>query len=179
LPRVRSQLAIQAPPELLERLRAAAEARGQTVTRLLIGWIEAGLAGGVPAPGPAGGGAELVERLAVLEALTADLAQAVAELRARGPAPRSPRRVSPSPPHTGEGPSPDQVSPAAGPTPDGAITTAELADRTGSNRAAWNTWASKAAPGAVRHHPQAGPWRLLGKGPGPNGGPDRWLWEPA
>ena len=61
--------------------------------------------------------------------------------------------------------------------PLGAITTAELADRTGTNKGAWNNWAAKASPGQVRHHSQAGSWRLVGKGPGPNGGPDRWLWE--
>jgi predicted DNA-binding protein len=44
--RNRSQLAIQAPPELLERLRAAAAAQRRTVTGLVIEWIEAGY----PAP---------------------------------------------------------------------------------------------------------------------------------
>jgi hypothetical protein len=175
---VRSQLAIQAPPELLERLRAAAEAKGQTLTRLVIGWIEAGLAGGLPAPGAAGGG-ELLERVAQLEADTAELRALVAQLQTQAAAPRSPRRGSPSITPTGEGLSPERVSPAAGPSPAGGITTAELAERTGTNRAGWNNWAVKAAPGAVRSHPQAGAWRLLGKGPGPNGGPDRWLWEPA
>lgn len=167
MPRVRSQLAIQAPPELLERVRAAAAARGQTVTRLLIGWIEAGLAGELPGPGAAAGGAELLERVAALEAITAELAQ--------GLAPRSPNRVSPAP-RTGVAPSPVRVMP---PPPDGAITTTELAERTGTNRAAWNNWAAKAQPGDVRHHPQAGPWRLAGQAPAPGGGPLRWLWEAA
>jgi hypothetical protein len=65
------------------------------------------------------------------------------------------------------------------PSPAGAITTNDLAQLTGTNRAAWNNWAAKAAIGAVREHPQAGRWRVVGKGPGPNGGPDRWLWEQA
>jgi hypothetical protein len=73
--------------------------------------------------------------------------------------------------------SPERVSLQA--QPGDAITTAELAERTGTNRAAWNTWASKAAPGEVRHHPQAGSWRLIGKAAPEAGGPARWLWELA
>jgi hypothetical protein len=60
-----------------------------------------------------------------------------------------------------------------------AITTAELAERTGTNRAAWNNWAAKSSPGDVRDHPQAGGWRLIGKAAAESGGPPRWLWEQA
>jgi len=181
MPRVRSQLAIQAPPELLERLRAAAAARGQTVTRLLLGWIEAGLAGDLPAPG-AGGGAELLARVAALEASTAQLAAAVAQLQASPR--RSPGRVTPSISPTGDAPAPERVTPAPRsgdlpPPPAGALTTAELAERTGTNRAAWNNWARPDRIGEVRSHPQAGPWRLVGQAPAPGGGPPRWLWEQA
>jgi hypothetical protein len=171
MPRVRSQLAIQAPPELLERVRAAAAARGQTVTRLLIAWIEAGLAGELPAPGGAG----LAERVAELEAATAELRAAVARLQAQPS--RSPERVRPAVPPAGEPPSPERVS--AAPRTGEALTTAELAERTGTNRAAWNNWASPERVGQVRSHPQAGPWRLVGQAPPPGGGPLRWLWEPA
>jgi hypothetical protein len=59
------------------------------------------------------------------------------------------------------------------------LTTAELAIQTGTNKAAWNTWASKATIGDIRHHPQAGSWRLLGKAAPASGGPERWTWEPA
>jgi hypothetical protein len=59
------------------------------------------------------------------------------------------------------------------------LTTAELAIQTGTNKAAWNTWASKATIGDIRHHPQAGSWRLLGKAAPASGGPERWMWEPA
>jgi hypothetical protein len=59
------------------------------------------------------------------------------------------------------------------------LTTAELAMQTGTNKAAWNTWASKATIGDIRHHPQAGSWRLLGKAAPASGGPERWMWEPA
>jgi hypothetical protein len=59
------------------------------------------------------------------------------------------------------------------------LTTAELAIQTSTNKAAWNTWASKATIGDTRHHPQAGSWRLLGKAAPASGGPERWMWEPA
>jgi hypothetical protein len=92
--RTRSQLAIQAPPELLERLRAAAAAQRRTVTGLVIKWIEAGLSGALPAAGaapagPAAAGAELLERVAALEA-------GLSELQAHR-APASPERVTLAP----------------------------------------------------------------------------------
>jgi hypothetical protein len=59
------------------------------------------------------------------------------------------------------------------------LTTAELAMQTSTNKAAWNTWASKSTIGDTRHHPQAGSWRLLGKVAPASGGPERWMWEPA
>ena len=86
-------------------------------------------------------------------------------------------------PRSGEKSSPRQGTLQPGPLaplPAGALTTAELAERTGTNRAAWNNWARDKKPGAVRKMPpEVGSWRLAGKGPGPNGGPERWLWEPA
>lgn len=59
------------------------------------------------------------------------------------------------------------------------LTTAELAKQTSTNKGAWNTWATKASPGDIRHHAQAGSWRLLGKTAPASGGPPRWLWEQA
>lgn len=59
------------------------------------------------------------------------------------------------------------------------LTTAELAKQTSTNKGAWNTWATKASPGDIRHHAQAGSWRLLGKAAPANGGPPRWMWEQA
>jgi hypothetical protein len=161
MPRVRSQLAIQASPELLARVRAAADARGWSITKLVVAWLEAGLEGALPGPADA---SDLAARVAALEA-------AVAALQAERRAPM-PRRPAPPSPQPGMPAPPPQL-------PDAALTTAELADRTGTNRAAWNNWANADRVGQVRSHPQAGAWRLVGKGPGPNGGPDRWLWEPA
>lgn len=177
MPRIRTQLAIQAPPELLARVKAAATARGQTVTRLLLAWIEAGLAGDLPAPAA---GPDLLARVEALEAAVSDLQR-----------PASPERVNAAP-RSGEPVTPKRVPMGAGtleiigaahlrpaPAAAGAITTAELAERTGTNRAAWNTWAAKASPGDVRPHSQAGSWRLIGKAAPESGGPPRWLWEQA
>jgi hypothetical protein len=197
--RTRSQLAIQAPPELLERLRAAAAAQRRTVTGLVIEWIEAGLIGALPAAAAApAAGAELLERVAALEAGLSELQahRAPASPERVNPAPRSGERLEPlrvplgrgqleiiganhlRPPADPEAASPERVNPAD--RSGDALTTAELADQTGTNRAAWNNWAGGAdRVGQVRHHPTAGSWRLIGKGPAPGGGPDRWLWEPV
>jgi hypothetical protein len=182
MPRNRAQLAIQAPPELLERLRAAAATQRRTVTALVLEAIEAALSGGLPTAAAPAAGAQLLERVAALEAAVAQLQR-----------PASPERVKAAP-RSGDALGPGQLEiigarhlrapgPAAPlrvesiPLSGDAITTAELSEQTGTNRAAWNTWAGKAAPGDVRHHSTAGSWRLVGKAPAPGGGPERWLWE--
>jgi hypothetical protein len=153
MPRVRSQLAIQAPPELLARIKAAAATQRRTVTSLLLDWIEAGLASsGRKSKGAVG--TDLADRVSQLEAQVAALC-----------------------PQSGGPPSPERVS--LEPQSGDAISTAQLAEQTKTNRASWNNWAAKAKPGDVRQHPDAGSWRLMGKVPAATGGPDRWLWEPA
>lgn len=177
-----SQLSVELPPELLQRLKGHAAAHGQPVSALIRRWVELGLRGDLEtgAAAPAGGGAGLLERVAALEA-------AVALLQAR-PVERAPKRERTRPvveplPLLGDlddsaQPKPEPPAPVL-PPPDGAITTAELAERTGTNRAAWNNWAKNAKVGDVRDHPQAKSWRLVGKAQTDGGGPARWLWEPA
>jgi hypothetical protein len=60
-----------------------------------------------------------------------------------------------------------------------ALTVVELAARTGTNQKGWVNWSQGKQPGAVRNHPQAGSWELLGKRPDPRGGPDRLLFRRA
>lgn len=163
----RSQLAINCPAPLLERLRATAQQQETTATALVLQWIGAGLDGdlGRSSPPPS---SDLEARLDALERRLDGL-------------PASPILAIPPSPIQVMPPSPKQAirpSPALGAgRPDGAITTAELAQRTGTNRAAWNNWAAKSTAGDVRHHAEAGSWRLMGKAPAEVGGPARWLWE--
>ena len=152
----RTQLAINIPAPLLERLRAAAAERGVTYSSLVLQWIEAGL--GAPR-------SDLAARLDVLEqrldALVASPTRVI---------PVTPKPVAPIP-HMRDAAPLQPLLVAHG------ITTAQLALSTGTNRGAWNTWAAKATPGDVRHHPLAGSWRLIGKAAPASGGPERWLWR--
>ena len=155
----RSQLAINCPSPLLQRLRTAAKQQGTTATALVLEWVRAGLDGelGRSSPPPS---SDLEARLDALERRLDALSA-------------SPVRGVPPSPKQAALPSPVLAGPI-----DGAITTAELAQRTGTSRGAWNTWASKANAGDVRRHAIAGNWRLVGKAPDERGGPPRWLWEP-
>jgi hypothetical protein len=181
MPRVRSQLAIQAPPELLIRVRDVAEARGRTITSVVLEWIEAGLAGeAAPSPAPAADDA----RVAALEAELVKLAARVTSLE-HTPRPRraalgeivaAPAPAAPQPALADD---PVPVAPVPLVMKEEGITTAELAERTSTNRAGWNNWAARSAPGAVRQHETAGAWRLVGKVAPPAGGPERWIWKPA
>jgi len=190
-----AQLALVLPPELIERLRARAASEGATATALARRYLEAGLSGdlapaGVGLAGPDLSG--LSERVGALEAEVAQLRRSasldrvVSSPPAGGP---EPLRVALGPGRleilgtadlnpSAEGAEPSPEAPAI-PRSGDAITTAELAEQTGTNRAGWNNWAKAERVGQVRAHPQAGRWRLVGRGAAPNGGPPRWLWQPA
>ena len=156
--RRRRQIAIQVPEDLPGRIQAAAAAHRRTATSLLLEWIEAGLAG---AAGPAAAAAlpvvDLESRLEALEA-------AVLALQRPGPGPVA----APPPPPAEAGLAPLQEGEP--------ITTAELAQRTRTNRASWNNWANPDRIGTVRSHAKAGNWRLIGKVTPSTGGPPRWVW---
>jgi predicted transcriptional regulator len=158
---VKAQFNVRVDPALAAKLRREAQRRQQTPGVLVAEAIELLLSGNSSAPGPAPDG--LAAALSALEQRVVKLEQQRPAASAR-PAPAAPPAAAALP---------ELEAPAE------AITTVELAERTGTNRAAWNNWAAKAAAGDVRHHPQAGAWRLAGKAPTPGGGPERWLWEPA
>lgn len=157
-----AQLAIELDPALLERLRAHAAADGRPIATLVRRWIEAGLSGALQQQlGPAGPDlADLADRLGRLEAEVALLRR-----------PEPPTRVSPKPPAE---PAP---IPQMGDAPDGAITTAEVAERIGMKRKSFNERLRRA--GGARVGLLMEGWRCVGQNPGPNGGPPRWLWELA
>lgn len=174
MPRIRSQLAIQAPPELLERVRAAATARGQTVTRMLIDWIEAGLAGDLADPA---GGSDLADRVSQLEAAMA-LLQARPARSTRTVEPVAPLRV---PLGAGDleiiGAGHLHPSSSEPPAPAGAITTTELAEQLGMKRGSLNERLRRA--GGARAGLVMNGWRCVDQCRPPGGGPPQWRWEPA
>lgn len=159
MPRVRTQLAIQLPdPDLLQRLKAAAGARGRTVTSLAIEWIEAGLTGRIADPDQQA----LAQRVTALEA-------AVAALEARQPS-----RSARSKPQALKPASVSSTGSTATPAPAGAITTAELARRLGTNRKAFTARILRRKGARVGLELEG--WRIVGKAPGGDSSP--WLWEP-
>lgn len=173
-----SQISLELPPELLQRLKQHAAERDATVAAIVRGWIELGLGIGSDSGLDARLGASvdasameaLANRVTALEA-------ALAALKQQPPQPPLPQSGEPV-----RTPAKLQTSRATSVVeapPEGAITTAELADRTGTNRAAWNNWAAPNKVGAVRRHPEAGAWKLVGKAATEIGGPPRWLWEAA
>ena len=165
---------------LAKRLREAATARHTTTGALVAQAIEALLAGNSPSPAPPLSAlAALEARVERLEANQGSNHTLKNNDESRGDKITSTGlpyndKAGKSQPTTQENRIPyyDQVSSQG-------LTTAELAIQTNTNKAAWNTWASKATIGDTRHHPQAGSWRLLGKAAPASGGPERWTWEPA
>jgi hypothetical protein len=112
---------------------------------------------------------DLADRLQSLEQSVEALQSAVAALQ-QSPAPRARSSRQPATEAT-----PEPVH-APHVMPPGTLTTRELAELTGTNAAGWNNWASRNPIGAVRHHPAAGAWQLVGKIPPEAGGPMRWAW---
>jgi hypothetical protein len=201
--RAGAQLAINAPPELLERLRAAAAARRQTVTAVVVEAIEAALSGGLQAAAAPAAGAQLLERVAALEAAVAQLQRPASPERVKA-APRSGDALGPgqleiigarhlSPPEP-EAASPERVEPIAQtgepePLPvrrltpaeaAGLLTTPEVGQALGlASDSALTNWIAREA--AKRGGTAVGGiyrgHRLRGKGLLPGGQKPGWLWE--
>ena len=165
------QINLRIEQELLKQIKAEAKQRGLSLNLLAASAFEKFLAGGGAAEQSAPKQAELAEilqRLEVLERKLAKQEQQQAHHLPHGPAPaavKPPAEANPAPP------------PQLG---DGAISTADLATATGTNRAGWNNWARDKSPGAIRKMKgDVGHWRYLGKFPSELGGPDRGMWEPV
>lgn len=168
-----AQLAVQIPPELLSRLKTYAAAQQRPMAELLRRWIEAGLAGALEAPAVVGTPSDLERRLQALEAAMRGL-QKGAE---KSITPPTKPVLSPEKPK----PSVEVLAlPLSGDATAKRLTTAELAELTGTNRSAWNNWARGKEIGTVRPMPtNQGQWKLAGKQAIEGGGPPRWLWERA
>jgi hypothetical protein len=159
---------------LAKRLREAATARHTTTGALVAQAIEALLAGNSASPAPPPSAlAALEARVAKLEAANQGSIRTLKNNDESRCDNATSTKSQPVHDNIMDGQGPDIVRTSQG------LTTAELAIQTGTNKAAWNNWASKAAIGDIRHHPQAGSWRLLGKAAPASGGPERWMWEPA
>jgi hypothetical protein len=201
--RAGAQLAINASPVLLERLRAAALARRQTVTAVVVEAIEAALSGALPAAAAPAAGAQLLERVAALEAAVAQLQRPASPERVKA-APRSGDALGPGqleiigarhlrPPEP-EAASPERVEPIAQtgepePLPvrrltpaeaAGLLTTPEVGQALGlASDSALTNWIAREA--AKRGGTAVGGiyrgHRLRGKGLLPGGQKPGWLWE--
>jgi hypothetical protein len=153
----RTQLAINIPAPLLERLRSAAAERGVTYSSLVLQWIEAGLGADLDAPR-----SDLAARLDAVE-------------RRLDALPASPTRVIPALRLVELAP-PKQVT-ARRPVTEGPITTAELAELLSMRRGTLNARISRAGGAAVGL--ELNGWRCVALEVPSRGGPARALWEPV
>lgn len=166
------QLNLKLPPAVLAHWKAQAAAQRLSVRDWLVS-LTAPPAD--PQAGPSGR-AGLADRVAHLEALTAELRQAVAQLQAQGPARQSPKRASPAP-RSGEGPSLQGVIPSGADLPPGGIETGALAQLLGVRRPTMN--ARIARSGGAWEGLELEGWRCVGLRVSERGGPARALWVPA
>lgn len=169
------QVNLRVEAELLQRLRMLARERGlslNAIAGMAFEQLLQAAASNQNKQSEASPSADQERRLAALEARVAEL-EAVRSAVAQAPESAAPELE----------PETTQLSGWVRLTPEelsGAITTADLAAATGTNRAAWNNWARDKNPGAVRKmKPEVGNWRYLGKAPSEMGGPERGLWERA
>ena len=152
----RTQLAINIPAPLLERLRAAAAERGVTYSSLVLQWIEAGL------------GADL-------DASRSDLAARLDAVERRLDAlPSSPTRVIPAH-RPADLATPKQVAPPGTFLGAGPIATAELAGLLGISRGTLNARIGRAGGPAVGL--ELNGWRCVALEVPSRGGPARALWQ--
>lgn len=169
----RSQLAINCPAPLLERLRAEAQRQQATATSLVLAWIEAGLDGRLEASSSAPS-SQLEQRLDVVEQRLDVLERSPKASPIQGIAdPPIEQALSPE---WAIGPLPDRrLTPAEA---EGLLTTPEVAQALGlASQSALTNWIARQGGNGVgavyRGH------RLRGKALLPGGQKPGWLWEPA
>lgn len=169
------QLNVRLPVSLVDALKAEAASSGMTLNALVIRRLSGEVAIARPETPELAG--DLAARLAAVETRLAAL-----EARPR----RQPRTekpavaLSPAPQASATDPEPQAESIESLPliaALAGQLTTAELAERLGMKRGSFNERLRRA--GGARVGLVMDGWRCVGQGPGPNGGPLRWLWEQA
>ena len=193
----RDQLNIRLPPDLLERVRTAADEAGLPAASLVRKWIEAALDGRLAASSslPSNGladrlaelekrqaeheaelaehGAEQERRLAGLELRRAELERRLAELELPRPATLEGVLALPMPTPF---PRPRPAAPVPPPAEGEALSTPQLVALVGGVPSAWNSWAQRHSTGDVREWDGAS-FELLGQVPSGRGGPRRWMWR--
>jgi len=161
----RSQLAINCPQALLERLRSAAQQQHTTVTALVLGWLEAGLDGRLDAPRSASS-SDLDQRLAAVEQRLGALQEWEAKQRTDG-APSGNQNAAREKTTSSDTGSCLRDSAKV-------LTTAELADHLELKRGGLNMRLR-------RHNAGLGyeleGWRIIGKAKPARGGPEQWQWQ--
>jgi len=178
----RSQLNVNLPPALLERLRQAAKQRQTTTTALVVAGLQAVLDGRLEASSKASS-SDLEQRLATVEArLDGALQEWEAEHRKHGRPPkgnpvchteisddqsaRGIRRRLQKRAIAGD----DQAQ-----TIVAKLTTGELADRLGLRRRSLNERIRRAGGGAIGLEIEG--WRIVGQARPAQGGPPQWQWQ--
>lgn len=165
MPRVRHQLVVQLPPDLLARVRAAAAAQDRTITTVVTGWIEAGLTS-TAAPVDPADSRRLLDRIEALEAAVRRLESSPI------PAPVVAHAVldaSPSLP-----PLPDRRLTAA--EAEGLLTLPDVAAALGlASQSSLTNWIRRQNGDAVGRCFRG--FRLLGKGLLPGAQQPGWLWQ--
>lgn len=155
------QLNVRLPEAVVKALKAEAASAGVTLNTLVQQRLTGELAA---AAKPLA--ADVADQLAAADR---ELANQIAALE---------RRLAALEP--GETPvRPVEAVPLRAALPEGVLTTPALAAATGTSRSAWNNWCKGREPGAIRRHPQAGAWELVGWQPGASGGPPQRTWRRA
>lgn len=159
------QINLRIEEGLLARMKAEAKQRGLSLNSLAASAFERFLAGGAtaePSSNKLDGLAEVIRRLEVLEQKVARQSQQAHHFP-HGPAHKPAAEAEPVP----------KAPMAQG---DGLATSAELELITGTKRSTWNAWARADRIGQARSD-KGSQFELVGKAPGANGGPDRWVWR--
>ena len=149
------QINLRLPADLVGRFRVLAKESGRSLNVIAAEALEQRLQALASATGKHPEADPSTDRLDALE-------QRVTALEARAAAP--PTRVTRS--------TPDRLAPAH---PDGAITTAELANVLGIRRHTMNARLARLG-GAVVGLELPDGWRCVGKVAPPQGGPQQWCW---
>jgi hypothetical protein len=164
------QINLRIEQGLLAQMNAEAKQRGLSLNSLAASAFERLLAGEKAAAEPSSnkleGLADVLRRLELLEQKVARQSQQAHHVP-HAPAPAA------APAKPADPPAERKQMAQLG---DDLLTSAELELLTGTKRSTWNAWARPDRVGQARSD-KGSQFELVGKAPGANGGPDRWVWR--